>query len=77
MLSTGSVLVVQQTLEQLREVIEKDYIGIIRKKLDDVYRNAVVSGSHARADKMERENRMLFIVSGIYLTFSSYILDAL
>ncbi|XP_006458408.1 hypothetical protein AGABI2DRAFT_115438 [Agaricus bisporus var. bisporus H97] len=62
MLSTGSVLVVQRTLEQLREVIEQDYIGIIRKKLDDVYRNAVVSGSHARADKMERENRMMFII---------------
>lgn len=76
MLSAGSVLVVQRTLEELREVIEKDYIGIIRKKLDDVYRNAVVSGSHARADKMERENRMLFIVSVIYFAFNRHVLNA-
>lgn len=62
MLSTGSVSVVQRTLEQLREVVEKDYIGIIRKKLDDVYRNAATPGSNVRADKVERENRMSFIV---------------
>jgi hypothetical protein len=62
MLSTGSVFVVRRTLEQLREVVEKDYIVIIKKKLDDVYRNAATPGSNARADKVERENRMSFIV---------------
>lgn len=59
-LSTGSVTVVQQMLEHLREVVEKDYIGIIKKKLDDVYRT---SPSNMRVDKVERENRMSFIVS--------------
>ena len=59
-LSTGSVLMAQRMLEQLREVVEKDYIGIIKKKLDDVYRAA---NPNMRADKVERENRMSFIVS--------------
>lgn len=63
LLSTGSVSVVQRGLEQLREIVEKDYIGIIKKKLDDVYRNAVAPGSNVRADKVERENRISFIVS--------------
>jgi hypothetical protein len=66
MLSTGSVTVVQRTLAQLREVVEKDYIGIIKRKLDDVYRNAAAPGSNARADKIERENRMSFIVSHVF-----------
>ncbi|KAF9451228.1 COG4-domain-containing protein, partial [Macrolepiota fuliginosa MF-IS2] len=61
-LSTGSVSVIEQTLAQLREVIEKDYIGIIKKKLDDVYRNAAAPNSNVRADKAERENRMSFII---------------
>lgn len=58
-LSTGSVSVVQRMLEQLREVVEKDYIGIIKKKLDDVYRT---SNPNMRVDKVERENRMSFII---------------
>lgn len=58
-LSTGSVLLARRMLEQLREVVEKDYIGIIKKKLDDVYRT---SNPNTRADKIERENRMSFIV---------------
>lgn len=67
MISTGSVLVVGQTLEQLREVVDKDYIGIIKKKLDDVYRNQNTPGSNARADKIERENRMSFTVRSLGL----------
>lgn len=59
-LSIGSVLVTQRMLEQLREVVEKDYIGIVKRKLDDVYRAAA---PNMRADKVERESRMSFIVS--------------
>ncbi|KXN87736.1 Conserved oligomeric Golgi complex subunit 4 [Leucoagaricus sp. SymC.cos] len=77
MLSTASVFVVQRTLEQLREVVEKDYIGIIKKKLDDVYRNAVTPGSNVRADKIERENRISFIILLNDLDISASHLDRL
>lgn len=69
MISTGSVLVVEQTLEQLREIVDKDYVGIIKKKLDDVYRNQTIPGSNARADKIERENRMSFTVCSLLLSY--------
>jgi len=42
--------------------MEQDYIGIIKKKLEDVYRNAGVSGP-ARGEKVDRDNRVAFIVS--------------
>jgi len=69
MVSTSSVLVMGQTLEQLREVVDKDYIGIIKKKLDDVYRNQTTPGSNTRADKIERENRMSFTVCSLGLSY--------
>ncbi|KAL9714885.1 Golgi transport complex subunit 4 [Leucoagaricus gongylophorus] len=77
MISTGSVLVVEQTLEQLREIVDKDYVGIIKKKLDDVYRNQTIPGSNARADKIERENRMSFTILLNDLDISASHLDRL
>lgn len=39
-------------------MIESDYASTIRRKMDDVYRNAGVG----RGEKVERENRATFIV---------------
>ena len=39
-------------------MIENDYAGTIRRKMDDVYRNAGVG----RGEKIERESRAAFIV---------------
>ena len=39
-------------------MIENDYAGTIRRKMDDVYRNAGVG----RGEKVERESRAAFIV---------------
>ena len=39
-------------------MIENDYAGAIRRKMDDVYRNAGVG----RGEKVERESRAAFIV---------------
>lgn len=41
--------------------MERDYVGVIKKKLDDVYRVAGTSAP-GRGDKVERENRQAFIV---------------
>ncbi|KAI0290488.1 COG4-domain-containing protein [Russula brevipes] len=58
LLSTGAPAVVERTAAALRSVIESDYAGTIRRKMDDVYRNAGVG----RGEKVERENRAAFII---------------
>ncbi|KAK0483336.1 COG4 transport protein-domain-containing protein [Armillaria novae-zelandiae] len=60
LISTGSYTAVERTLQQLREVMERDYSGVIKKKLDDVYRVAGTSGQ-SRGEKVEKENRLSFI----------------
>lgn len=60
LLSTGAPRVVERTAAALRSVIENDYAGAIRRKMDDVYRNAGVG----RGEKVERESRAAFIVRG-------------
>ncbi|KAJ7632374.1 COG4 transport protein-domain-containing protein [Roridomyces roridus] len=52
LLSTGSLKTLEKTLEQLREVMDRDYVAVIKRKLDDVYRTSIllndldVSSSH-------------------------------
>jgi len=65
LLSTGSINALKKTADLLRDVMDRDYNGIIRKKLDDVYRNAVNTGATARVEKAERENRIAFLVRPI------------
>ena len=63
LLSTGSLSGVERAFEQLRDVVERDYIGVIKKKLDDVYRSTGPSGSHVRMERAEKENQIAFTVS--------------
>jgi COG4 transport protein len=58
LLSTGAPKVVERTGAALRSVIESDYAGTIRRKMDDVYRNP----GAGRGEKVERESRAAFIV---------------
>ncbi|KAI0303459.1 COG4-domain-containing protein [Multifurca ochricompacta] len=58
LLSTGAPRIVERTAAALRSVIENDYAGTIRRKMDDVYRNAGVG----RGEKAERESRAAFII---------------
>ncbi|KAF8061445.1 COG4 transport protein-domain-containing protein [Lyophyllum atratum] len=76
LLSTGAPQAVESTFEHLRGVMEQDYIGIIKKKLEDVYRNAGVSGP-ARGEKVDRDNRVAFIIMLNDLDISSSHLDRL
>jgi hypothetical protein len=62
-LTTGSLTSVERTLEKLRDIIDQDYIGVIKKRLDEIYRNPGSSNSNVRPDRVERENRITFIVS--------------
>lgn len=62
LLSTGTSSIVQKTCEILRDTMDREYAGVIKKKLDDVYRNAGVPGPGLKGEKVERENRQTFIV---------------
>jgi hypothetical protein len=61
-LSAGSTSALERTIELLRDVMDRDYTGIIKKKLDDVYRNTSTAGVAARGEKAERDNRNTFLV---------------
>jgi len=68
LLSTGSPRVVERTIASLHDVVEREYAGVIRRKMDEVYRTTGVS----RGEKVERENRSSFIVCIIDLSGSSH-----
>jgi len=73
MLSTGSTMAVEKASEFLQGIMDKGYAGVIKKKLDDVYRTGGVSGAGGvRGEKVERELRQSFIVSvrtgGLYIS---------
>lgn len=62
LLSCGSPTAIQRTSEHLRDVMDREYTGVIKKKLDDVYRTG---GAVGLGPKVERDNRQAFIVSGV------------
>lgn len=69
LLTTGSLSAVEKTLQQLRDIIDRDYAGVIKRKSDDVYKN-YSTPSNVRPDRVERENRVTFIVSSVYIYLS-------
>ncbi|KAK1229053.1 Golgi transport complex subunit 4 [Marasmius sp. AFHP31] len=58
--STGSLTTVQKMMDKLKIVLEEDYINVLKKKMQDVYRNAPVG--QASNQKSERENRHAYII---------------
>ncbi|KAG9318365.1 hypothetical protein JVU11DRAFT_455 [Chiua virens] len=58
LLSTGSLAALEQTTDLLKDVLDHDFAGSIKKKLDDVYR----VGSGTRTEKSEKESRTAFLV---------------
>ncbi|KJA27272.1 hypothetical protein HYPSUDRAFT_62954 [Hypholoma sublateritium FD-334 SS-4] len=61
LLTTGSLSAVEKTLQQFREIVDRDYAGVIKRKSDDVYKNYTAT-SNVRPDRVERENRVTFII---------------
>ncbi|EEB99013.1 hypothetical protein MPER_01377 [Moniliophthora perniciosa FA553] len=57
--STGSLTAVKRTMEQLRNVLDEEYIDVLKKKLQDVYRN--VPPGQSRNEKIDRDNRNAYI----------------
>lgn len=61
LISTGSVTAVEQMVGKLQEVMERNYVGIIKRKLDEAYRHGAAPSASAR-EKADRESRQSFIV---------------
>jgi hypothetical protein len=57
-----------RTADLLQDVMDRDYIGVIKKKLDDMYRNAGIIGATGRGDRAERENRITCLVRNCWLS---------
>ena len=64
LLASGSLPHVERTLGHLREIMERDFAGIIKRKMDDVYRGTGGSGDRPlrASDKAEHDSRTSFIV---------------
>ena len=61
---------VTTTLESLREVIDVDFIGFLKRKLEDVYRVAGTMSTAGRGDKGDRESRTACMVSNLTVTIA-------
>jgi len=58
LLSTGCLGILEQTTDLLKDVLDHDFAGGIKKKLDDVYR----VGTGVRTEKSEKECKSSFLV---------------
>ncbi|KAG1754196.1 COG4-domain-containing protein [Suillus lakei] len=61
-LSAGSFKHIERMTDLLKDVMDHDYAGSIKRKLDDVYRTAANTGGSGRGEKSERECRTSFII---------------
>ena len=59
----GSVLTIEYIATTIRFVLEEEYIGVMKGKLNDVFRSGGSSIGANRAEKTEREMRINFIVT--------------
>ncbi|KAH7908021.1 COG4 transport protein-domain-containing protein [Hygrophoropsis aurantiaca] len=62
LLSTGSLKIIERMTGLLKDIMERDYAGGIKKKLDDVYRTTGNVGGPGRGEKAERDSRASFII---------------
>ncbi|KAG1903982.1 COG4-domain-containing protein [Suillus fuscotomentosus] len=61
-LSAGSLKHIERMTDLLKDFMDHDYAGGIKRKLDDVYRTAANTGGGGRGEKSERECRTSFII---------------
>ena len=60
--STGSLDALQATATRASTILERDFAGVIRSKLDDVYAGKVNPNALPKGEKSDRENRTTFMV---------------
>lgn len=65
LMNTGSLIAVEQVSKIVRNVLEKDYLSVIKGKLDDVYKSMPPAAGGNRSEKQDAMSRRTFIVSKI------------
>jgi len=75
--STGSVDCTQKTCRAVKEIIERDYAGVLKGKMDDVYSGKVPAGNAAKGERADRENRTTFMILLNDLSISSAHMETL
>ena len=68
--SVGEIHCLKKMSNVVQEVVERDYVGVMKGKLEDVY-SARGPGAGQRgvaAEKAERENRTTFMVCSVFLS---------
>lgn len=61
--ATGSLSTVRKTVERLLEVMEREYVAVIKKKMDEAYGVRPGGAGQGAQARGEREGRQAFIVS--------------
>jgi conserved oligomeric Golgi complex subunit 4 len=61
-ISTGSLDAVQATATAASAILERDFAGVIRSKLDDVHTSKANPAGLPKGDKAEKDNRTTFMV---------------
>ncbi|KZV88864.1 COG4-domain-containing protein [Exidia glandulosa HHB12029] len=59
LLTTGSLDTATRVTSTLREILQRDFVSVLKRKMDDLYRPGVAG---ARSEKGERDARTAFIV---------------
>ena len=60
--NAGSLLALEQVTKAVRITLEKDYLSVIKNKLEDVYRVMPPSAAANRSEKQDSLSRRTFIV---------------
>ena len=63
LLSTASLSSVERTVAQVKDVMSRDFASVIKKRLDDVYKNVNQSATGPQRERVDKENKSTFIVS--------------
>jgi len=71
--SVGETQCLKKMASVVQEVVERDYTGVIKARLEDVYsaRGPGAGQRGAAAEKAERESRTTFMVCAGFLRVSS------
>ena len=63
LISTSSCPSVERTIPQIKDVISRDYTSVIKRRLDDVYKNVNPIPTGPQREKADKDNKSTFIVS--------------
>ncbi|KAF8582204.1 COG4-domain-containing protein [Ramaria rubella] len=76
-ISSSSLFAVERTTGQIKDVMSRDYASVIKKRLEDVYKNTNASTTGVQRERADKENKTTFIIYLNDLDISSSHMDRL